>query len=190
MDSACNASIKPATKQEIPFALSLLNGVVRESDQMESLKPSRDVTMSTADTPERRLGGDGDAERVEKLATCVAPTARSSRGGFRWRGRFLLVRQVSVGAATPVCTRAFCRSDASREPFGLALPSSSKHIRRDAAGYVGAVKAKMVGIISECREKKEEGGCLMRFFRRQGCLGDNGAVGRVEGLATCVAPAA
>ena len=118
MESACRARIKPATKQEIPFALSLLNGVVRESDQMESLKPSRDVIMSTADTPERRLGGDGDAERVEKLATCVAPTARSSRGGFCWRGRFPLVRRVSVGAATPVCTTAFCRSDASRELFG------------------------------------------------------------------------
>ena len=50
MESACRARIKPATKQEIPFALSLLNGVVRESDQMESLKPSRDVIMSTADT--------------------------------------------------------------------------------------------------------------------------------------------
>ena len=57
-------------------------------------------------------------ERVEKLATCVAPTARSSRGGFCWRGRFPLVRRVSVGAATPVRTAAFCRSDASRELFG------------------------------------------------------------------------
>ena len=87
MESACRARIKPATKQEIPFALSLLNGVVRESDQMASLKPSRDVTMSTADTPERRLGGDGDAERVEKLAHSQTQ-----------RGPFLFARWLFVGA--------------------------------------------------------------------------------------------
>ena len=40
------------------------------------------------------------------------------------------------------------------------------HIRRDDADYVGAVKATMIGIISERREKKEEGGWLKRFFRR------------------------
>ena len=40
------------------------------------------------------------------------------------------------------------------------------HIRRDDADYVGAVKATMVGIANERREKKEEGGWLKRFFRR------------------------
>ena len=77
-------------------------------------------------------------ERVEKLATCVAPTARSKRG---W---VLLAWSVSVGAATPVCTAAFCRSDASRELFGRA--------------YVGVVKATMSGVTTERHEKKQEGG--------------------------------
>ena len=40
------------------------------------------------------------------------------------------------------------------------------HSRRDDADYVGAVKATMVGIANERREKKEEGGWLKRFFRR------------------------
>ena len=39
------------------------------------------------------------------------------------------------------------------------------HIRRDDADYVGAVKATMVNIISERREKKEDGGWLRKFFR-------------------------
>ncbi len=40
------------------------------------------------------------------------------------------------------------------------------HIRRDDADYVGAVKATMIDIATDRREKKEEGGWLRRFFRR------------------------
>ena len=37
--------------------------------------------MSTADTPERRLGCNGAAEQLEELATCVAPTQSSCAKG-------------------------------------------------------------------------------------------------------------
>ena len=73
----------------------------------------------------------------------------------------------------------------------MSLFRSSHPIRRDDADYVGAVKATMIGIIiSQRREKKAEGGWLKRFFGGSGSLGGKGAVGRVEKLATCVAPTA
>ena len=66
----------------------------------------------------RAVMGWWDEWKSSRLASLLQPDP--SVGGFCWRGRFPLVRRVSVGAATPVRTAAFCRSDASRELFGRA----------------------------------------------------------------------
>ena len=118
---------------------------------------------------------------MERLATCVAPT--KSRRAY---GNPPCIREAAVHTGSrraygkPPCIRkpaALTGTDypnGNRPPLDLAVGATQvasllvepAQFEHDAADYVGAGKAKMIGITNERGEKKEEGGCLKRFFRR------------------------
>ncbi|CAH1746463.1 MULTISPECIES: bacteriohemerythrin [Thauera] len=55
--------------------------------------------------------------------------------------------------------------DIGDELYKLLATWLVNHIKRDDSDYVGAVKANMIGIIAEKRER-QDGGWFRRFFRR------------------------
>ena len=84
--------------------------------------------------------------------------------GYKYCKPHKKVHELFVRRVNEYMERFKLGDDVSAEIHKLLISWLINHIKRDDADYVAAVKANMIGIISE-KEKKKDDGWFKRFFK-------------------------
>ncbi|TAH43452.1 MAG: bacteriohemerythrin [Betaproteobacteria bacterium] len=124
------------------------------------------VLETANDADDRTAIGRTLGELVEYTMSHFAfEESLQEEAGYAFCKAHKRVHELFVRRVNEYVERHRLGDDIGHELHALLVTWLLNHIKRDDADYVGAVKANMIGIIADKREKQDTG-WFRRFFRR------------------------